>query len=203
MCAVWDNTTINLTMCKTDNICRIPYETNNKGICTHKYEYPTRVPGEYCYNSTQCLYGNKCEDNICRGKTEGTCITHGECDIGYYCRKRVCTKHTLECNNEMLCDSNRVCNNSKCVIIGKIKDGENAEVPAACRSYYVKKGKCMKGPKLAASFENGICKYKIEGPNGTDYFFDSAVCNLNSTGTNFCPLGVGDRDLEHVIFTLL
>ena len=64
-------------------------------------KYPSRLPGEYCDDSSQCLYNKNCTENICRGKSVGDfCQFDGECDIELYCYKSKCKEPTDNCKEE-------------------------------------------------------------------------------------------------------
>jgi len=203
VCATWKDFGMNMSTCADKGfICQLPSGMEEEGLCIAKDSLPSLLPGEYCEKPSQCLYGGKCEGNVCKGKKEGdVCTLDEECDVEMYCgnereseSKKCQRADGKSCKDGKKCASNKLCYKEDCHMIGQLDDGKDSEIPGLCKSYYIKGGKCSPGPKLNHSKEcpeDKECKY-------SDKTKTPCLCAKSSDGEKFCPPGKGDLDLSKV-----
>lgn len=193
----------NLTRCGYGYVCAPPLPLELETHCVKTSEYRSLFPGDHCESTAQCLYSAKCIGNICKGKSvNATCKEDGECDIELYC-DGVCKKVGDSCANGERCASNKVCHKGKCILLGELRDGELADVPEACASYYISKGRCAHGLRLLnpndyACPESEVCLYEYGNMKANS----SCICGLSEKEEAFCPPGVGDIDTSIVALPL-
>ena len=194
-----------LKSCSKGKSCQIN-ENLNEGTCV---EYiPSKYPGEYCTNNTECLSGNCTSKKVCRGLNENLeCDNDHKCDYGLYCHRKdgkgKCTaviKHSKNCTLENRCDAGLVCNKGTCVVIGSIEEGKEANISSACKTFYSNGTHCIKGPILVGSSTNCSkdCSYIV---NATGKSFNkSCVCGMSENPKKYCSPGIGNLSIEGVLF---
>lgn len=206
VCAIWNDQSIELTMCEGSKVCQLPSTMDDTGRCMDKNSIANRLPGEYCDNSRQCR-SRKCSSSLCVGVAENKpCTTHEDCDIELYCNSGVCASPTSACSAEAKCKSNEFCVDGVCRGYGLVQAGEEAKVPALCESYYVEEGKCAAGPKVVGNrlvtkneTDKPLCNYT----RGEGMVSGPSICGMNeNTTTEYCPLGRGDLKFDAVLFLL-
>ncbi len=169
---------------------------------------PTKFPGEFCLNDTDCFSG-KC-NATCQGLSEGAeCSDDSQCNTKLFCNStRQCApvkKENDDCSSSVKCDSYLVCNNLKCTKIGSLEDNSKATAPAACKSFFILNGTCTAGPTLVRPEEEptegpivcpGKCTYKLAD---NKEFTEPCVCGRTADGIPLCNPGKGDISTDDVI----
>jgi hypothetical protein len=208
------NTTFQLRECQEGKVCDILDEEDTESKCGNWYTTPIKFPGEYCRNHTECFSG-VCLNSTCVGKNEsGDCENDTICNPGLYCdveakKCKKVRKINEACNEKMKCASYLVCDKAKCIVHASLDIDQEADHPSACKSYYVSKGKCKKGPTLKraegdpefgpiACPKIRECTYTFDGKEE----FEPCICGITENGTKFCPPGRGDIVLDDVISIL-
>jgi len=211
VCALQTLDLVTLKKCDKGLVCPTPQNLEDDTACMDANDIKSVYPGEYCTNSTQCIYGT-CDEttNKCVGLAEGAeCKGDEQCNAGLYC-KLDSEKKLSFCVNLMLanqacsatdkCTPGTFCHKGNCTLYAQLDNGADAAVPALCKSYYTKAGKCTDGPKLQSTKqcpEDGTCKYKNAA---AEEFSEPCWCGRTSEGTGYCRPGKGDVLMEDVFF---
>eukprot|EP00826_Nyctotherus_ovalis_P003074 TRINITY_DN10617_c0_g2_i2.p1 TRINITY_DN10617_c0_g2~~TRINITY_DN10617_c0_g2_i2.p1 ORF type:complete len:229 (+),score=52.04 TRINITY_DN10617_c0_g2_i2:696-1382(+) len=192
-CITWTVTGMTIIPCKDGLACLM--DNKGVGMCKKPGDIKGKYAGEYCESNPQCRTDN-CVNNVCVGKKDGKCTTHADCDVEQFCDKEKCAKIEGACSvaNNKPCKSNEVCNGDVCVRLASIDNGKPSQVPAACKSYYIKDKKCEQGPTLKRE-DKGMCVYQV----GKDpEYTDTKVCVRDSKGSSFCDPGRGKMNINDV-----
>lgn len=207
LCSRWVSKRLFMNMCEKDQFCSLPLDLTKEGHCVKVSETPRLLPGEYCEYNKQCLHGNICEKSVCRGNEKGKpCMVDGNCDVELYCNSaKRCTAPTKDCSKTGKCKSNEICLEGVCVILGQLKNGSHSTVPGACRSYYVRDGKCAEGPRLHEN-DRFMCPHdeQCRYMRGHKVLFASkCICSGSLAVRAFCAPGLGDIDTRDVSVGLM
>ena len=195
--------------CPESKVCDLHLGTE-PDHCNAFYTTPSKYPGEYAANETECFGGiyDK-EKKICLGKKlNDTCSGDIDCGPKLFCSSQICVPALKEgeaCGAAAKCDAHLVCNKGNCTKVGSLKEDIEASAPAACKSFYIMNGRCHEGPKLLTSNGKkaeepiecpGDCTYTLNGTNHSS----SCICGKTEFGRPFCTPGKGDVDITDVIF---
>lgn len=195
-----------LKACDSGKSCLID-STLNAGTC--EAHLKAKYPGEHCDHDSECLNSVCTPEKICDGLNESaSCDIDYECNYGLYCHYEVgtgvCKKVVTlggPCGPSERCDAGLVCNKGKCVIMGSIKEGDSADMGAACETFYTDGAKCVAGPKLVATNDTPLCSntcsYSVAGSEKTVNL--PCVCGMSETPRKYCRPGVGDLNIADVI----
>lgn len=189
--------------CKEDTYCHYKFPSVAEK-CTK--DPPKRYPGEYCKDENECLKNLKCTGHICTQENIGACDENMDCAIGYFCNnERRCQKLRIngtECSFDLPCDVNFACSGRYCVALGSVPKGKEADVPAACETFFIDTdGKCQEGykldsPKEQCTNEKPECLYKRK----KDERRTPCSCGTTAEGKSYCGKGEGDIDFAPVSF---
>ncbi len=214
ICAAQSIDVVKMKVCEgEDLICPAPAGLDEESLCTPKKSAKILLPGEYCEESAQCLSGNCNKDtNLCVGHASNTaCMADEDCDVGLYCKgaghgEGVCmpvAPKDANCTADTKCDPNTFCYKGKCTLLAQLDEDEEATVPAACKTYYIKGGKCKVGPVLDSESKecpaDNMCVYRL----GEEKVTEPCVCGKTETGKGLCRPGKGEASLEDVRFCLV
>lgn len=201
VCASWADNGLYMHPCSGDNlVCVMPSGMEDDGVCTNNDKVPSSLPGDYCVNSNQCMYGSVCKGNVCKGKSENEhCTLDEHCDVEMYCKLGRCRSVGDSCKDNEKCASDKLCHNGVCVALFSLENGANATVPGVCKSYYASGGVCRPGPTLVdketlACPKSRLCTYKTF--NGS--FSRPCSCSKTEEGSLYCPLEKGDFYIHRV-----
>jgi len=197
ICAIRDVEGFNLTRCGYGFLCVPSYHFGYERSCVETIKHPNLYPGDHCEYHPQCLHGSKCINNICKGKEAGKiCYADGECDVELYCNE-TCKRVGDSCDNGERCASHKVCHRGKCILLGTLANGQSADIPEVCASYYIDNGKCSHGLHLLHSLdcpEDEKCQYGYKNVKKSY----NCICGMEESGVKYCAPGVGDIDTERV-----
>lgn len=208
-CALETLESVKLRVCGEDKeFCPIrnPPLLDEEITCVPKETVAMLYPGEYCEKSGECL-SNNCVGNKCKGDAEEEkCTKDATCNAGLYCNGTHCVKTALpgaSCLEGVRCDPRSICYNGNCTLFASLANNDASSIPALCKSYYVRNGKCAPGPKLAKEFNKTCtgetCNYDIEGEK--EPLEGPCVCGRSTQINGYCQPGKGDVSLEQVIFS--
>eukprot|EP00826_Nyctotherus_ovalis_P046108 TRINITY_DN5172_c0_g1_i2.p1 TRINITY_DN5172_c0_g1~~TRINITY_DN5172_c0_g1_i2.p1 ORF type:complete len:197 (+),score=33.75 TRINITY_DN5172_c0_g1_i2:238-828(+) len=161
-----------------------------------------------CVGRDSCMHRANCSSSskLCRGRgMYEFCNKDCECNEELYCGDHGICVPAVEpgqsCKGEKRCRSNSFCYDDTCTVFGALEIGTLATVVAACRSYFIHKGKCAAGPKRQGNEtcpKSGECKYKV----GNSEIYEPCVCAKDEAGSRVCPPGIGDINISPVTFYL-
>jgi hypothetical protein len=203
--------TFHLRSCEdSSKVCDITRNENVESICMPYFTDAFLYPGEYCRFDTECYSGNCLEDTkVCAGRNiSEVCSTEEDCAAGLYCLEGTCQptqKEGASCDKVHKCDSTHVCESGVCVRIGSRPAGEKAQLPGVCSTMYIYNGVCAGGPTLKEGInltqdtEGGECVYVM--PDGKS-FSTEPVCGMTKDALSFCNPGLGEMNLNNVLFLL-
>jgi len=209
--SIENKTTYEVKPCPESSICNVYDYSGSTVYCVKDIKIKNLYPGEYCKHSDQCLRGD-CDagKKICLLKnTDKTCESDIDCDPGSYCDKGKCESLVAigdKCNDNVdqpkKCVIDAVCNNEKCTKIGSLDVKNPASNSAACKTFYIKEGKCENGPTLKENEPNLAC------PKGGNCKYSGGEtrpcqCGFSEGKNEFCSLGEGDILMNDVNLLLL
>ena len=200
MCANITATLTQLLPCSEDSTyCPISFNIEDEVFCKPKHKDAILYPGEYCIEKEECISG-VCTGKVCVGAKENEgCRSDNNCNAGLACINEVCMKLVgvgEPCNATGRCDASTFCSNAICVRYGSIENGKPTTIPGLCKSFFLKDGVCVEGPKRVGDAKciNDACNYTLGG----GFYLESCVCGRTINADGFCSPGKGDVNLEDV-----
>lgn len=211
-CGLIDVGVLEYRKCEEGFVCQ-PLHFGIESVCLK--DTGKRVAGENCTKNDECESGS-CSDKVCKGfEADKNCNSTAQCAQELYCNV-TCKKPGDKCGNFAKCASNQFCyipqeedpdrDNGTCYTYASKDKGDNVPAAAACKSYYTNEnGTCIDGPTLTSKDDktkypdDGLCHYKYNGIE----IKTPRTCGRGKEGKAYCPLGVGDLDLEPVMFGLI
>ncbi len=207
----WGSLIFELNQCELGQVCDI-YDMDLEAKCSSNYSHPLKYPGEVCTVDSECT-SSVCNNStkICTGRREKeACQTDIDCHAGMYCSPapaKICLQTRKEgekCSLHERCAPYLVCSRGECVLQASLENGADADVPAACKSFFINNGKCSAGPSLKRlpddptegpiPCHDNRCVY-ISAVGQTE-FSEPCQCGHLESGEPLCAPGVGDFSFE-------
>ena len=213
-----NSTTFDLRPCPTGQFCNV-HSTGYIGYnytCTDIVPYIHAYNGEYCRDTSDCVYGN-CTDSICHGfQLNQTCSNSVYCDPGLHCIDSVCTEllpvGSTNCFEDYDCENSACINYDKygahgtCVPYFSQNNGQNT---TDCNEYSLRSKKCESGTCEKDARQRPVCipafslqhspetscngDYDCSAYNANNEIIEqTCTCGRNPYGFSYCAVSMGD-----------